>query len=55
MWSSDAAPSAVSEPLYEASCAALNDLGATVQRGVFGADLVVTLTNDGPVTLILNV
>jgi D-tyrosyl-tRNA(Tyr) deacylase len=49
-----AAPSAVSEPVYEAVCAALEELGATVARGVFGADMQVESINDGPVTLILD-
>jgi D-tyrosyl-tRNA(Tyr) deacylase len=33
--------------------AALQELGADVQTGVFGADMQVELVNDGPVTLIL--
>ncbi|MBS43262.1 MAG: D-tyrosyl-tRNA(Tyr) deacylase [Nocardioides sp.] len=48
-----AAPGPVSEPLYDAFCDAFVGLGATVARGVFGADMQVTSTNDGPVTLIL--
>jgi D-aminoacyl-tRNA deacylase len=32
---------------------ALRELGASVQTGVFGADMQVMLVNDGPVTLIL--
>ena len=48
-----AAPGPVSEPLYDAFCAELARLGATVARGVFGADMQVALVNDGPVTLIL--
>ena len=48
-----AAPGPVSEPLYEAFCAELERLGATVERGVFGADMAVALVNDGPVTLVL--
>ncbi len=48
-----AAPGAVSEPLYEAVCVELERLGATVERGVFGADMQVSLVNDGPVTLVL--
>jgi D-tyrosyl-tRNA(Tyr) deacylase len=51
-WSA-AAPGAVSEPLYDAFCAALRALGAEVSTGVFGAQMDVTLTNDGPVTLIV--
>lgn len=48
-----AAPGPVSEPVYDAVCAALVDLGARVERGVFGADMRVESVNDGPVTLIL--
>ena len=49
-----AAPGAVSEPLYDAVCAALADLGAHVERGVFGADMRVSSVNDGPITLVLD-
>ena len=48
-----AAPGPVAEPLYEAFCAELERLGATVARGVFGAHMAVSLVNDGPVTLLL--
>jgi D-tyrosyl-tRNA(Tyr) deacylase len=48
-----AAPGSVSQPVYEAFCAELEELGATVARGVFGADMRVHLVNDGPVTVIL--
>ena len=51
-WSA-AAPGAVSEPLYEAFCSSLRDLGAEVQQGVFGAHMDVALVNDGPITLLL--
>ena len=52
-WSA-AAPRAVSEPLIEAFVSALRLRGAKVATGVFGAHMKVTLTNDGPVTLILD-
>lgn len=52
-WSA-AAPRPVSEPLVEAFVAALRRLGAEVETGVFGADMQVTSTNDGPMTLILD-
>ena len=40
------------EPLYEFFCQRLLDGGvAKVERGVFGADMQVTLCNDGPVTI----
>lgn len=48
-----AAPRAVSEPLVEAFIAALRTRGADVSTGVFGADMQVSLTNDGPVTLVI--
>jgi D-tyrosyl-tRNA(Tyr) deacylase len=43
----------VSEPVYDAFCDELTRLGATVARGVFGADMQVALVNDGPVTMVL--
>jgi D-tyrosyl-tRNA(Tyr) deacylase len=52
-WSA-AAPRAVSEPLIDAFVSALRLRGAEVATGVFGAQMKVTLTNDGPVTLILD-
>jgi len=39
----------VAEPLYERFCELTG-----AQRGVFGADMAVTLVNDGPVTLLLD-
>jgi D-tyrosyl-tRNA(Tyr) deacylase len=50
-----AAPGPVAEPLYDHFCGALRSLGATVAEGVFGADMKISLTNDGPTTLILEV
>ena len=43
------------EPLYERFCEALRELGVPVQTGVFGARMAVSLVNDGPVTIILDV
>jgi len=48
-----AAPPAVSEPLYERFIRLLEATGLEVARGVFGAHMVVDLDNDGPVTLIV--
>jgi D-tyrosyl-tRNA(Tyr) deacylase len=48
-----AAPGGVSEPVYEVFCSELESLGATVARGVFGADMQVESVNDGPITVIL--
>lgn len=42
----------VAEPLYEAYCKELGNLGLAVERGVFGAMMEVALVNDGPVTLL---
>jgi len=44
----DAARPEHARPLYESLCDALG-----AQRGGFGADMAVSLVNDGPVTLIL--
>lgn len=49
-----AAPGPVSEPLVDAYVDALRDLGAHVETGRFGADMQVSLVNDGPLTLILD-
>ncbi len=43
-----AAPAHEAEPLYERFCERL-----AARRGVFGAEMAVELTNDGPVTLLL--
>ncbi|MFZ6024512.1 MAG: D-aminoacyl-tRNA deacylase [Bacteroidota bacterium] len=42
-------------PMYEALIAQLSlDLGKTVQTGIFGADMKVSLLNDGPVTITMD-
>jgi D-tyrosyl-tRNA(Tyr) deacylase len=43
------------EALYERFCATLGDLGVPVETGVFGARMAVSLVNDGPVTIVLDV
>jgi D-aminoacyl-tRNA deacylase len=48
-----AAPREVAEPLVDAVCAQLRALGATVATGSFGASMRVSLTNDGPFTVLL--
>jgi D-tyrosyl-tRNA(Tyr) deacylase len=53
-WSA-AAPGEVAEPLVEHFCTTLRGLGATVETGRFGAHMDVSLVNDGPVTLIVEV
>jgi D-tyrosyl-tRNA(Tyr) deacylase len=45
----------ISKPLYEKFVARLSrELGREVQTGVFGADMRVALTNNGPVTIWLD-
>ena len=51
---SGAAAPDLAEPLYERFCDRLAATGARVQRGVFGARMAVSLTNDGPVTIVLD-
>nr|WP_330359246.1 D-aminoacyl-tRNA deacylase [Basilea psittacipulmonis] len=49
-----AAPANLSKPLFDQFVQALSQqLGKKVETGVFGADMHVSLMNDGPVTLIL--
>lgn len=48
-----AAPGPVAEPLVAAFADALRALGAHVETGTFGAHMQVELTNDGPVTVLL--
>lgn len=49
----EAAPPEEAEPLYEAFCTSLRDLGVPVATGVFGARMHIELVNDGPVTIVL--
>ena len=44
----------VSEPLYEFFCEKLREKGVEVQTGEFGADMKVSVLNDGPVTLVID-
>ncbi|AFD25288.1 D-aminoacyl-tRNA deacylase [Deinococcus gobiensis] len=48
-----AAPPDQARTLYAEFNAALRDLGLPVGEGVFGAHMVLDLTNDGPVTITL--
>jgi D-tyrosyl-tRNA(Tyr) deacylase len=50
----DAAPSALAEPLVEHFKSSIATYGLTVAGGVFGAHMSVQLINDGPVTLWLD-
>jgi D-tyrosyl-tRNA(Tyr) deacylase len=49
----DAAPPEVAEPLVEYFAQALRNHGVPVETGVFGADMLVEIHNDGPVTILL--
>lgn len=45
----------IAEPLYDYFCKCMFDNGIqNVQKGVFGADMAVSLLNDGPVTLVID-
>ncbi|GAA3051037.1 D-aminoacyl-tRNA deacylase [Streptomyces olivoverticillatus] len=50
-----AAPGAVAEPLVDEVVARLRALGARVETGRFGADMKVSLTNNGPFTVLVEV
>jgi D-tyrosyl-tRNA(Tyr) deacylase len=50
-----AAPGPVAEPLVDEVVAALRRSGARVETGMFGADMKVSLVNDGPITLVIDV
>ena len=50
-----AAKPEISKPLYNEFCKKLSlELGKTVERGIFGADMKVSLLNDGPVTILMD-
>ena len=49
-----AAPSVDAEPIYRRLADRLRDLGFPPREGVFGAHMAVSLTNDGPVTVLLD-
>lgn len=45
----------ISMPLYDRFCDLLGErLGKPVAKGIFGADMKVSLLNDGPVTIIID-
>jgi D-tyrosyl-tRNA(Tyr) deacylase len=50
-----AAPGPVAEPLVAAVVEELRARGATVSTGIFGADMRVGLTNDGPITVLVEI
>jgi len=50
-----AAPPAIAIPLYEQFIGYLTtELSKPIQTGIFGADMEVSLLNDGPVTIIID-
>ena len=49
-----AAPPEAAEPLYEAFCTALRELGVHVETGRFRAEMTVDVSGDGPVTFVLD-
>ena len=51
----NAAKPDVANPLYEYFCKKFEDNGVNnVAKGIFGADMLVSIENDGPVTIIIN-
>ena len=50
----DAAPPEQAKQLYEYYADALRSKGIRVEQGSFGADMKVALTNDGPVTIVID-
>ena len=49
----DAARPEKAQPLYDYFCNKCAEKGIEVQKGIFGADMKVSLLNDGPVTIIM--
>lgn len=48
-----AAPSHISEPMYDLAIQILKQSGLTIKSGEFGADMLVEINNDGPITVIV--
>ena len=49
----DAAKPDIANELYEYFCNKCEEKGFKVEKGIFGADMKVSLLNDGPVTIII--
>lgn len=49
-----AARKPLSTDLYERYCRRLAETGLTVKTGIFGANMQVSLVNDGPVTIVID-
>lgn len=50
-----AAPGDVAKPLVEAVACELESLGMRVETGIFGANMQVSFTNDGPFTVLIEI
>lgn len=50
----DAARGEAAEGLYDRVCARLREAGVPVQTGCFGAEMMVEMVGDGPVTILLD-
>lgn len=50
----NAARPETAKPLFDAYCAELRRLGLRVETGVFQTHMVVSLDNDGPVTILID-
>ena len=50
----DAAPPTLAEPLFDRTVAKFRESGLHVATGMFQAHMMVSLTNDGPVTIMID-
>lgn len=50
----EAAPPEISSPLFDKFVEMLKESGLKVETGIFGADMLVKIFNEGPVTIILD-
>ena len=50
----NAAPPTEANELYELFISEMRNRGITTEKGIFGADMKVSLINDGPVTIVLD-
>ncbi|MBQ7603992.1 MAG: D-tyrosyl-tRNA(Tyr) deacylase [Clostridia bacterium] len=44
----------LAEPLYDLFCLDLSSYGYRVGKGIFGADMAVSIENEGPVTIVID-
>lgn len=49
------ADASAAEPLVEGVCSGFSELGLEVSQGMFGARMRLSLVNDGPVTIVMDV